>query len=171
MRLFFATTPSLAAVEALRCVAPSLGPCARLVPQQNYHVTLAFVGEVAHEALDSICQIGAACVGSFSVSLTSREYWPRAQVVVAAADHVEAGVAGIALRLQAAIAGYRAPGRDEPPWRPHVTLARKVLQAPVSHAMSAIAWTSSSFSLFTSERREGRSVYTVVDTWPLLDKN
>jgi 2'-5' RNA ligase len=54
------------------------------------------------------------------------------------------------------------------PLRPHVTLARKVAQAPVLQAMSPFDWSARSFSLVSSDTSGAHSVYTVVDTWPLL---
>jgi len=62
------------------------------------------------------------------------------------------------------------PSRPTAPLRPHVTLARKVTQAPVPQAMSPIDWRVRSFSLARSDTSGARSVYTVVDTWPLLDE-
>lgn len=47
-------------------------------------------------------------------------------------------------------------------------LARKVAQAPVLQALSPISWNVRSFSLVSSDTSAAHSVYTVVDTWPLL---
>jgi 2'-5' RNA ligase len=55
--------------------------------------------------------------------------------------------------------------------RAHVTLARKVSQAPVLQAMSPIAWRATNFSLIRSDTGGAASAYTVVETWPLLDEN
>ena len=52
----------------------------------------------------------------------------------------------------------------------HVTLARKVVQASVLQAMSPLLWCAHSFSLVRSEMSGAHSVYTVVDTWQLLDE-
>ena len=61
------------------------------------------------------------------------------------------------------------PGERPPlPLRAHVTLARKVAQAPVLQALSPIPWNVRSFSLVSSDTSAAHSVYTVVDTWPLL---
>ena len=105
-----------------------------------------------------------------AIALDACEYWAQSGVVVATATEVARGIADLAARLQSATAAYRIGTRAEPPWRPHVTLARKVLQPPVLPAMSTISWTARSFALMSSQRHERRSVYTVVDTWPLLDR-
>jgi 2'-5' RNA ligase len=62
------------------------------------------------------------------------------------------------------------PGRPHASLRVHITLARKVAQAAVLQAMSPIQWKARSFSLVNSDTSGKRSVYTVVDTWPLLDE-
>jgi 2'-5' RNA ligase len=172
VRLFFALTPDAVAANRLRAVAVGLDRVASLqsVPPENYHITLAFLGEVASDALPSICQIGVAQqVSRAAISLDACEYWSQSGVVVATATAIAPSIADLAARLQSDIAVYHTGTRAEPPWRPHVTLARKVLQPPVLPAMSAITWTASSFALMSSQRRDGRSVYTVVDTWSLLD--
>jgi 2'-5' RNA ligase len=172
MRLFFALKPSTAALQNLRDVAEAVecGTSCRRVSPENYHVTLAFVGDVGVDALASIREIGTANLMSPGrVSLRSCEYWLPSRAVVAAGE-ASPSLSNLAASLQSAVAAHRTVGSAEPPWRPHVTLARKVLQAPVLQAMSPIEWNSNSFSLVSSERRDGQSIYTVVDTYPLLDK-
>jgi 2'-5' RNA ligase len=71
------------------------------------------------------------------------------------------------LRADLARCGVRL---DDRPFRPHVTIARKVPQAPVLQAMSEITWTAHAFQLARSDRSRAGAVYTVVDSWPLLDK-
>jgi 2'-5' RNA ligase len=56
----------------------------------------------------------------------------------------------------------------ERPLRAHVTLARKVSQAPVLPMMSSFIWPVNSFGLVSSDTSGVQSVYTVLDTWPLL---
>jgi 2'-5' RNA ligase len=60
--------------------------------------------------------------------------------------------------------------RLQPSLRAHVTLARKVPQAPVLQVMSPFDWNARSFSLVRSDTGAAHSIYTVVDTWPLLDE-
>ena len=173
MRLFFALIPDNLATKSLCAVIATLKRIASIqaVPVENYHVTLAFIGEIPSESLPLIREVGAAQqVSCGAIALDACEYWAQSGVVVATATEVARGIADLAARLQSATAAYRIGTRAEPPWRPHVTLARKVLQPPVLPAMSTISWTARSFALMSSQRHERRSVYTVVDTWPLLDR-
>jgi 2'-5' RNA ligase len=59
---------------------------------------------------------------------------------------------------------------DPRPFHPHVTIARKVVQAPVQQAMSGFLWSVTAFQLVRSVRSNTGSTYTVLDHWPLLDK-
>jgi len=139
---------------------------ARRVPAENFHMTLAFVGEVSDSKFAVVRQIGcdlraAAC----EITLDAIEYWPESQVMVAVARETPAALLELWSRLHRELALHPAD-----PLRAHVTLARKVSQAPVPQAMSPFAWSARSFSLVRSDTGGAHSVYTVVDTWPLLDE-
>jgi 2'-5' RNA ligase len=168
VRLFFALWPdqTLRARIAEAAIALRLDRSARPVQAENYHLTLAFVGEVAASQLSALQQAAqrqrtVAC----DIRLDAYDFWPDAQVAVAVARQPPSALTALAAQL------HRELGLPHPPsYRMHVTLARKVTQAPVPQAMSPLDWRVRSFSLIRSDRDAARSVYTVVDTWPLLDK-
>ena len=169
VRVFFALWPDadtrariVSVTEALRLAGE-----ARPVRQENLHMTLAFVGEVAAPRLAVLQQIGGAQrASSCTIKVDAYEYWREPQVMVAVARETPAALTLLATQLRAA-SNVRQP---EPPLRAHVTLARKVVQAPVLQAMSPFDWIARSFSLVRSDTSGPQSVYTVVDTWPLLDE-
>jgi RNA 2',3'-cyclic 3'-phosphodiesterase len=173
MRLFFALLPDATALNKLCQVAAVVGQGASLrrVPSENLHVTLAFIGDIDGATLSSVRDAAAAAnVPCGAVSFSRCEYWPKSRVVVAAGGAVAPEIAELATQLQSPEVTHRAKAIRESVWLPHVTLARNVSQPPVLQAISPIEWIASSFALMSSERRDGRSVYTVVDTYPLLDK-
>jgi 2'-5' RNA ligase len=163
MRLFFALWPDADAAAQLADIAGKLafeGP-GRLVKPGNYHVTLAFLGEVPSAQLAKWQQIGLALSASrCTIEFDALEYWPEPKVVAAVAHEPPAALIELWTQLRAAA--------DLPRLRAHVTLARKVVQAPVLQAMSVITWRANSVSLVRSETGGAESAYTVVDTWPLL---
>ncbi len=151
--------------------AATFGVCseARLVPTENYHMTLAFAGEVSREQAAALRAVGAAVrCPSFEVTFDAYEYWQEPEVAVAVASNCPAALLELhhALRAPFDRLGLRADPRA---FRVHVTLARKVTQAPVVKAMSRLSWTVRDFELVRSGRSAEGSVYTVVDSWPLLD--
>jgi 2'-5' RNA ligase len=174
VRLFFALWPdSLVRARMARAAAalPADISARRVLPQ-SYHLTLAFIGEVAAAQLAVLQQIGrsqrfAGCTLNFDAV----EHWREPKVVVATARQIPAELHGLWAQLQQALAQSQALRFEPAPsLRPHVTLARKVAQATVLQAMSPFEWTSRDFSLVRSDTSGAHAVYTVVDTWPLLDE-
>jgi 2'-5' RNA ligase len=172
VRCFFAVWPDAAARRRIAAAAAVVegGAGARLVPPENYHLTVAFVGEIAAAQLAVLRQVGRELrATAFTPTFDAYEYWPKPEVVVAAAREIPAALSGLWQRLHRDLNGHGlalAPKR----LRPHVTLARKVTQAPVWPAMSPVEWSAREFSLVRSDSAEAGPAYTVVDTWPLLDE-
>jgi 2'-5' RNA ligase len=176
LRLFFALWPDAQMRERIARAASVLRPQsdAHRVSAENFHMTLAFVGEVGKSHLAVLRQIGCDLRASACrITLDAVEYWPASQVLVAAARETPAALLDLWSRLHRELALHQADFQCMPPaatLRAHVTLARKVSQAPVLQAMSPFTWSARSFSLVRSDTGGARSVYTVVDTWPLLDE-
>jgi RNA 2',3'-cyclic 3'-phosphodiesterase len=175
VRLFFALWPDCRTrVRIARAAAglpAELG--ARRIPPENYHLTLAFVGEVAATQLKELQQVGSSQkVPGCTLAFDAYEYWRPPRVVVAAARRIPPELLELWTQLHRALTQSQAAPRFERApamLRAHVTLARKVAQAPVLQAMSPFEWTLREFSLIRSDTSGVHSVYTVVDTWPLLD--
>jgi RNA 2',3'-cyclic 3'-phosphodiesterase len=183
VRFFFALWPD--AITRARIAAAAaelhLDGGARRVPPENFHVTLAFVGEAAAGEIAALREVGRNLCGcSCVLHFTAYEYWPAPQVVAAVAGaRAGAGAGagagadkkeGSAVLIDLGLRLRRDLALAPEALRPHVTLARKVTQAPVMQAMSLFEWHAQSFSLMRSDSSGRGSVYTVVDTWPLLDK-
>jgi len=172
VRLFFAVLPPLDVRNGIAAAALRLPLDAEstLVLPDNYHMTLAFVGEVPAAQLATVREIGNsqhAC--SFTVRFDAYEYWPEAAVLVAAAREIPSSLTRLWERIHAGLAIHQLARKPEL-LRPHVTIARKVSQAPVLQAMSAFAWKARTFSLMQSNRDGAQLSYTVLNTWPLLDE-
>jgi 2'-5' RNA ligase len=170
VRVFYALWPG---PDIRACIAEAAGPlslgsAARRVPQENYHLTLTFVGEVSPARLAVLQQIGRDLrMAGCTISFDAYEYWPESQAVVALAREAPVELTALWMQLRN-FDGVHRLDRMHRPLRPHVTLARKVAQAPVLQAMSPFHWDATSFSLVRSDTGGAHSAYTVVDTWPLL---
>ena len=141
----------------------------RLVPPQDYHITFVFVGGIPAAQVSAVRDIGRLRrIEKFSVRLDAGEYWPTANAVVAAARSIPPALGQLWRELREELGQLGWP-LDPQPLRPHVTLARKVSQAPVLPAMSAFDWPVRAFCLVRSDTGGAQSAYTVVDTWQLLD--
>ena len=176
LRLFFALWPDAGTRERMANAAAALRLTAgvRPVPPRNYHLTLAFIGEVTSAQLEVLQQIGRRQRASgCTIKFNAYEHWPEPQVVVAVAREPPSALVELWTRLQQNLVLHRAAlklNRLQPSLHAHVTLARKVVQAPVLQAMSPFDWSARSFSLVSSDTSGTHAVYTVVDTWPLLDE-
>jgi 2'-5' RNA ligase len=168
--LFFALFPDSDTRRRVAAAAQALAldDGSRRVPCENYHMTLAFIGEVRGEMLAPLKTVGAAQRAlEFTLRLDSYEYWPTPSAVVTGPSFCPAPLEDLRRGLCADLTRCGI-GLDDRPFRPHVTIARKVSQAPVLQAMSEIAWTAHAFQLARSRSTPGGAIYTVVDSWPLL---
>jgi 2'-5' RNA ligase len=172
--LFFALWPDVDTRAQIADAAVALRTTrdAQLVPRENYHVTLAFVGEVTASQLAVLQQIGRSQrAAGCTIEFDAYDYWPDSQVAVAIAREAPAALTLLWTQLRRDLTLHQTALNLKYPHlslRAHITLARKVAQAPVLQAMSPFRWNARSFSLVRSDTGGARSVYTVVDTWPLL---
>lgn len=130
MRAFIALEPPEGFVEDVAAMARMLSAAVegRFVPRQNYHVTLAFLGDIdeaqargAMDAIDEACAEAAAVpmrpdgLGKFGRASDATLWLGLAP---------DAELAGLADRLREALR-LRGIGFDDKPFLPHITLARR----------------------------------------------
>jgi RNA 2',3'-cyclic 3'-phosphodiesterase len=171
VRLFFAALPGPDVRRHLESAADALRlPLdARRIPAENLHMTVAFAGEVSQAQAAALRAAGArGRPPAFAVSFSGYEYWHKSEVIVAAASDCPSQLLDLHRGLRAEFERLGL-AREPMAFRAHVTLARKVTQAPVLKAMSSFCWRVQALHLVHSSPSAAGSVYTVVDTWPLLD--
>lgn len=154
----------------------------RAVPATHLHVTLAFLGSVADYRVVELAPIAQAAalgpVGRLELAFDRLEFWRAAQILCALPSQPPAQTAALARSLQERLAacGF-APDRKSPlpvgsdmtdPFRPHVTLARKVQRPPRILKMQPVTWGFTDFVLVDSRRLPEGSVYTILERFPLV---
>lgn len=169
-RLFFALWPApdvRAALEA--AAAPVREHCSgSLVPVDNFHITLRFMGNVAEDRLEALLGAGDAATGrQFDLPLERVGFWDKPAVVWLGprnpGDELLRLVANLNTELESA--GF---GPDPRPYRPHLTLLRKAERGPEQLYLDRrVTWPVANFSLIESETRPDGPVYTPLKTWPL----
>jgi len=177
LRLFFALQPAPEQCRALlELAAPRVAQLgAQTVPPDNLHATLCFVGAVPEERLADLRAVGAATRGGpATLRFETLEYWSKPQILCATAadDSAAAPARVLAQRLgEGALAAGFTP--DIKPFRPHLTLVRKVRAARASaHTWPQVlepgfVLRCEKFALMRSNPGERGSIYSVVETWPL----
>ena len=156
-RLFFAIVPDRPKREAVgnwrdTC---AFGPTARLVPADNLHVTLYFLGDVAPGAIaDLRSAVAALPFNTGHIELRAPEVWAGGVAVLVA--EASRALVDLRARLENAVASF-ALAPETRPWKPHLTLARQVSAkastiTPASPPLGG--WEVRRFGLF--ESRDGR---------------
>jgi 2'-5' RNA ligase len=132
LRLFFALWPGEAHRAALArasaaAVAQVMG---RPVTPGHLHVTLAFLGSVPAPRFAPVVAIGGQVRWPIvQLDFGRIEFWARPKVLVAIAEPVPAAGQAIVDRLWQDLEplGF---AREPRPWRPHLTLVRRVSRPP-----------------------------------------
>ena len=168
-RLFFALWPDAALRdEASRRVA-ALVAAAGGRPQRpdQLHVTLVFLGSVAEGRLDVVHAVGARTSGvPSSVAFDRLEHWRKPQVLCLTASQVPPPVVALVEELRATLAAEGLPTETRP-YRPHLTLARKVLRIDARAEVEPLLWRADSVTLVESRSGAEGSRYEPLASWPL----
>jgi len=177
LRLFFALQPAAGQNAALlERVGPLMARLeAKPVRAENIHATLCFLGAVAPEDLPRLQAVAAVQhFAAASLRFDTLEHWQKPRVVCATLGESVIPQSlrelGTSLAGAAQAAGFKP---DEKPFRPHLTLARKI--DPVRAAacewpqplVPALLIRCDRFVLMESRRGELGSIYSVVNSWPL----
>ena len=170
MRAFFGLSPDTKtklAIEAWRkeafphLVAP--------VPVANFHVTLAFLGQVSTKQLDALCKEASHIyeIHTFGVLLDRLGYWPKPKALWLGCQNTQAEHLILSKRLIqiANTIGLQLPKKDD---IAHLTLARKCLgHFPVPLIEPNFTWHNAEFHLFESVSGKKGVAYHIRHTWTL----
>lgn len=130
MRTFIALEPPEGFVEDVAAMARMLSAAVegRFVPRQNYHVTLAFLGDIeeaqAREAMDAIDE---ACAEAAAVPMCPDglgKFGRASDATLWMGLTPDPELTGLADRMREALRS-RGIGFDDKPFLPHITLARR----------------------------------------------
>jgi RNA 2',3'-cyclic 3'-phosphodiesterase len=173
-RLFFAlwATPEerrALSAAAAAAVGTSGG---RAVPEENLHLTLAFLGQVPAARTTELAALahrvgtnGALAGTPLVLQFERLAYWHAPQILVALSSAGAAAAALAAgLQREASAAGFLP---DLKPFRAHVTVARKVTHAAASTPLPSVSWKCAEFALVESRTIATGSVYSVLESYLL----
>jgi RNA 2',3'-cyclic 3'-phosphodiesterase len=125
IRLFCGLQLPDAAVAALAEWQRDSLPGVRLVPPENLHVTLCFLGSRPVDDVPAVgSELAAAAAGAGSVRLRALRYREAASVAMIVCDDIGGGGAALAADLGARLERLGVYRPEARPWLPHVTVAR-----------------------------------------------
>jgi 2'-5' RNA ligase len=139
------------------------------VPAANFHVTLAFLGQISHKQLDALCDgvNQMAEIHTFDVSLNQVGYWSKPKALWLGCKDTQNAHLELAKTLSqiSNSIGLQLPKQD---YIAHLTLARKCSVNPPAALIEPIfTWRNAEFHLYESvSGRKGVS-YHIRQTWPL----
>ncbi len=164
-RLFFAARPDDEVRARLARVQAGIATqAARAVAPDNFHLTLAFLGETPPDVRECCAQAaGTVEIPVFSVTLDRLGYFDKRTLCWFGPSVIPMELRTLHKRLQRALApcGYR----DRREFRPHVTLFRKAAGLAVPDEVAAMEWRVDRFFLVESVQQEGGVVYVPLEEY------
>ncbi|TWI52700.1 2'-5' RNA ligase [Pseudomonas duriflava] len=136
----------------------------RLIPAENLHITLAFLGEIPQARLNELLQIGESLHSScFEITLDRFECWAHGLICLLP-THKPVALEYLAKEMAERLtqSGYKIDTRR---YKAHLTIARKSPSRPKQ--APSISWTVDRFVLYMSKNDGGRSLYLKLKEWPM----
>ncbi len=135
----------------------------------QWHVTRESRGDVPESrlpvAVDAGSPAASAAATPCEIAFDRLEYWKRPQVLCLVAGSIPEPLKALvhALRSELQLRGFTPELR---PFRAHVTLARRVLQAPPPGPLAPLLWPVRGVSLVQSLTDRSGSRYVELAAWP-----
>jgi 2'-5' RNA ligase len=170
-RIFFALWPDDAIRQQIhRQIYPVFDhPQGRKVPKQNWHITLAFLGNVSQEVFSCVqSQVDMVTGKSFELVLDVIGHWSRPRVVWLGCNDKPAAVDALFGDLNQRLAAC-SYSPDYKIFKPHMTLMRKVTKKPKAFAFKPVHWQVDQFVLVESQVDNTGSTYKVIRSWNLAE--
>lgn len=148
------------------------GHCGKPVPAANFHLTLAFLGELKPARLEQLClavdeRIGRDRPGAGTISLDVTGYWPKPGIYWLGCSQPPSPLIQLAgsLRGLCHVAGGK---RDSKSFQPHITLFRQCDTAPPAPVdIPPLQLEYSHFTLLESKFGKRGVSYQPLQSWEL----
>ncbi len=165
-RLFFALWPDEAVLKALAklCQGLDLGE-GKPVDCGKFHITLVFLGEVPEDKIEALKMLAEKLAfRPCELTFNRLEHWVRSAVLCLTAETVPEPLTELVKELKRGVRklGFKLERR---PFRPHLTLARKVRKRVAACAIDPVYWPVRELALVASELTPEGSRYQVLGRW------
>lgn len=168
LRLFFALPCATEDAEAICTWRAGLNVGGKPVVKDNFHVTLAFLGNQPAEAVPGLLALAAQVQGRpFTLTLDCLTTIGRDHACLQP-SHPPHPLFGLQSRLKDRLLASGLPV-DDRPYLPHLTLARHA-SPTTRHDAPAFSWCVDRFSLYVSENGPAGVRYRALGSWPLQDE-
>ena len=139
----------------------------RIVPAQNLHITLAFLGDVDAEQRLCAEQVASRIKGDqFSMQMERVGHWRRPQVVWLGPKETPEALQELAAQLNQGLVKCGFPV-EKRAFKAHMTLMRRASRSPGRVMFDSIGWKVDRFVLVKSNLTPKGAQYEVVEEWSL----
>ena len=168
-RIFFALWLDEAVREQIKqTITPYLQQSpAQRVPFHNWHITLAFLGNVSEQTYGCALRQAGQVVGQgFELTLNEFGYWPRPRVVWLGCSTIPTALNNLVANLNQQLqpCDYTP---EHARYVPHLTVLRKAKQGLAETRFDSVVWNVRDFVLVASEQTRQGHVYKIIQRWPL----
>ena len=160
-RVFFALWPDSRQRDRLRDVINSVSRNVegKAVDRRNWHVTLAFAGDVDEDKADELRQHASRIeVAPFRLGFDRLEFWARARVACLVAPTVPTELQRLVAELNLLLQGAGIAPEDRT-YRPHITVSRSARAFPTERLTQRATTEWSGFELVESVSGPGGVSY------------
>jgi len=168
-RLFFALWPDLNVRQAIKQQTQNVtqGINGKIMPEENWHITLAFLGQVDKPTKQCMQQVAATVQGErFNLSLDQLAYWPKPRILWLGASKTPDALENLVNNLTMGLedCGYSP---DPRPFKVHLTLMRKAARVKSLPPVAPVAWSVEDFCLVRSTIDARGARYQVIARWDI----
>ena len=170
-RLFFALWPTesvrLDLSQLSQVVTQTKGMVGKIISPPNWHITLAFLGDINVATKPCLEQAAATIKGQrFNLFLDQLGYWPNKRILWLGTSQTPATLAQFVTQLATTLSscGYQPENR---PFHAHITLMRKVNRINKLPSITPITWSVEDFCLVRSTLMAHGAHYEIVARWAL----
>lgn len=171
-RLFYGLIPEQGIRDQLVEVAKSFPTVkgVRPTPNDNLHVTLLFLGNVEENAYKCLeKKVVQTYIQSFRIRLDLYGYFRNAKIIWIGCSSYPTELTRLVKHLKS-IGVQCGVNFDNKPYKPHITLFRKVPNAEFPSVPFSINWRVSEFHLIESVPSENSTKYNKIATYRLMDE-
>jgi 2'-5' RNA ligase len=139
----------------------------KIILPENWHITLAFLGDVDKPTKQCMQQVAAIVQGScFNLSLDKLDYWSKTRVLWLGVNQIPDNLQDLVTRLTMGLqdCGYHPETR---PFQAHLTLMRKASKIKMLPPIIPITWMVEDFCLVRSTLNSSGAHYDVIERWQL----
>jgi len=173
MRVFFALPlPEQLKLDIDQWRTHNMPPSSNTVPSANFHITLAFTGNIRDSDIEVLCTrtddlIKSGAFKAGSLKLTETGYWAKPEILWIGPNTWSENLTKLAHKLQNVGRNFGAK-KDKKAYRPHLTLSKKIQSPSHPTVQPDFHLDYDQVTLYHSISMKNGVRYLEIESWPLV---